>query len=292
MATPEFQGFEDDPASAAPPAPTAPPAAPPPLASYAFEEEDPAAEPARKRNPLAGSATAPTALPTQAAAPAVRPPPPPAPDPVDQDIKPGSAKDLWTCPHCGSGNKPQRTTCRSCGKSPTDAVAKPWFLRLPVLLGVPALLVLGGVAWKVTRPDLTAHPADAAHVDTSVRRGGGRQPDVTLGDRTFTPRQRLSVVGRVVAARSHPSVSGVTTVILALGADAKDERFGQMSCTFNGDRAEVSGGRFVALHLLSTPTVPAAGTYLSVCGRSGQLAEGMTLVSALEGDDVVLPDAP
>ena len=36
----------------------------------------------------------------------------------DPDLKPGSRKDLWICPHCGAGNRPNRDTCRSCGKSP------------------------------------------------------------------------------------------------------------------------------------------------------------------------------
>lgn len=292
MTAKDFPGFEEP----APPAPpVTPAAAPPPLAAYAFEDDEAPAAPTRPRHPSVGAATAGPAPAVPPAPPAATPTPvrPPAPAPVpdaSEDIRPGSAKDLWTCPHCGAGNKPQRTTCRSCGKSPKDAVAAPWFLR-PVALGVAGAVLAAGVAgWWLTRVDLTRRPAEAATVDAAVRSKAQRSDDVTLDGRTFTPRRAFSVVGRVVGSRSHPSVSGVTTVVLALGTAAEEGTFDQVAVTFNGERTEVSGGRHAVLHVVGPIEVPPRGGYLSVAGRSGTLAEGLVVIQALDDGLVVVPN--
>ena len=292
MASQDFPGFQDDPSAAsAPPAPSAPPAQPPPLAAYAFEDDDAPAAPAPAK-PVAAKPALPTPAPAARAPLPPRPVAPPAPEPEPEDVVPGSGKDLWTCPHCGSGNKPQRTTCRSCGKSPQDAVAKPWFLRPVTMIAAVAVVVVVLAAMKFLRADLSLHPADAAHVDKAIRSGGGREPDIEVDGRTFTPRKQMSVVGRVVATRAHPSVSGVTTVVLALGADAKDVAFEQVAATFNGERTEVSGGRHAVVHLLKPQTIPERGGYFSVAGRAGDLAEGMHVIQALDDGMVVLPGSP
>lgn len=277
MSSKDFPGFEDASPSPTPSAPAPAPASPPPLAPYAFEDEAPApvAAPVPKPKPVMPAPVAPVPVRT--------------PDPEPEDVKPGSAKDLWKCPHCGAGNKPQRTTCRSCGKSPTDPVARPWFLRPPVLAAAVVLVIAAVVGWKVTRPDLTLRPADAAHVDKSVRSGGGRLPEVEVEGRTFTPRKQISVVGRVIGQRTHPSVSSVTSVALALGPAAKDGAFEQMSVAFNGERTEVSGGSHVVLHLLRPVTVPERGGYLSVGGQAGVLADGLVMIQSLDDGLVVLP---
>lgn len=266
MTAKDFPGFEEPTPGSAPPAPTA---APPPLQAYAFEDEAAPAVPARKRNLVVGS---PTAGPGPAA-----PAQDPAPvAPPEEEVQPGSAKDLWHCPHCGAGNKPQRTACRACGKSPQDAVVPPWYRRPLAVVAVVAVVVVLVVGWYATRPDLSRRPAEAAFVDEAVRQTRQREADLVIDVYTFTPRSRVSVVGRVVGQRPHPAVSGVTTVVVALGASAAEGAFDQVAVAFNGERTEVRGGRCAVLHLLGAVVdIPPRGGYLSLVGRAGTLAEGL-----------------
>lgn len=140
---------------------------------------------------------------------------------VDNDIKPGQGKDLWACPHCGAKNKPDRTTCRSCGKSPQDEVIVP-FMQTPAgRFGVPAgvVLVLVLLGWFLFGGSVDLVPADPGNIDSAVRTGGSTGGETQEGGMIFQPRVRTAVCGRVVAVDSK---AGVVAVVLALGGDGKD----------------------------------------------------------------------
>lgn len=107
----------------------------------------------------------------------------------DDEIKPGQGKDLWTCPHCGAKSKPNRDTCRKCGKSPDEEVIIPLFSRPPVKFGaigaaVVFLLIIFSVATSV---DVSLHDAGADYVGESYHDNGstvagtGRVYRVTAG---------------------------------------------------------------------------------------------------------------
>ena len=206
----------------------------------------------------------------------------------DPDLKPGSRKDLWKCPHCDTGNRPERDTCRSCGKGRYEPVAAPWFLR-PVnwlLVAIAAGAMGAGIA--LTRPDLSLRPADAAHLDTSLRLGGGAGERRTVNGLTFAPEGRLAVVGQVVAAKSAAGAKGVTSVVLALSGTAS----GALRANFTGKGVQVSGdGPCAILHLMpAVPPLPpvSAGSVLSVTGEYGLLSdEGRLLPALSEGTSVV-----
>ncbi len=92
----------------------------------------------------------------------------------DDEIKPGQGKDLWTCPHCGAKSKPNRDTCRNCGKSPDEEVIIPLFSRPPVKFGaiggaVVFLLILFSIATSV---DVSLHQAGADYVGESYNDNG------------------------------------------------------------------------------------------------------------------------
>jgi hypothetical protein len=210
---PFFPGFEgdDEPAKPQPkPAPAAAPAFDPFAGApvKAPSANDPAPQPA-------AAAPAPTAK---------RPAPPPAaPPPSDEgDVKPGSRKDLWKCPHCGAGNKPDRTTCRTCGKSPEDEVVVPWTRKPAVLAGiVGGVIVLIVAIVLLTRADLSLHPAGAASVDAKPRLGGSASGSYELSSQLrLVTERRVSVSGRIVATKTS---GDLVWIALALGKTARDD---------------------------------------------------------------------
>lgn len=157
-AGPDFDPFADEDNG---PAPTAAPQAPPPQAPAAA----PAADGGFDAFADAGDPNDPDAVAD------------------DADIKPGQGKDLWVCPHCGAKNKPNRNTCRACGKDPEDEVIIPLLSRPPVKIGliVGILLVLVVAFMALTAKDLSLRPAGAAAVTadfindgTAVLAGSGR----------------------------------------------------------------------------------------------------------------------
>ncbi|MFM2090247.1 MAG: hypothetical protein RLZZ127_736 [Planctomycetota bacterium] len=258
------------------------------------EEPEPPKDEAPKPKPAPAPA-APAAAPAPAAAasvPAPRPAPAPVPaaaEPDDPELKPGSRKDLWTCPHCGAGNKPDRSTCRACGKSPADPVLRPWN-RNPVVLGGIAAAVVGAIAvlWLATRPDLSYRDPGAAGIDAAPRISGG--PSAASrdlpGGRVFEAAGRISVSGRVLASR--PFAGGGTSVALALGSDAADDAaFAALKASAGAAGFELPAGA-VVLHLVGSKERPARGTWLSVAGDRGVVTEQGRIVG---GDgDAVIPD--
>lgn len=255
-----FPGFEgdDEPAKPAAPVPVAP-AKKPVFDPFA----DVPATPAAAAEAPAGPAQAPAAKP---AAPAARPPPPPPPAADDAELKPGSRKDLWKCPHCGTGNKPDRSSCRSCGKSQDEPVAVPWFKQPLILGGVIAAVVAVVVLLVVlTRTDLSMHEAGVSGIDKRPRIGGSGSEDAQLtGNLGLQESRQISVSGRVVALR--PGAKGLHWVALALGPAAKDDvafkdlaankadsggyEFNEgcvLLCAFPNGKAEISPGQFLSL---------------------------------------------
>ncbi len=207
---------------------------------------------------------------------------------VDADIKPGQGKDLWNCPHCGSGNKPGRTTCRACGKSPDEPVAIPWFKQpknVGTIGGVVVLLILVFTFWPGA--NVTMKPADAAHLDSALRQAGGATAKDVDG-RQWLGSKRVAVVGRVAAVLTHAEPATLRTVILALGkAAANDDTFATVKANFAGERPEIDSPNLntVVLHLMpSSGALPdlKVGAILSLSGQRGTLSDGGRSILALD----------
>jgi hypothetical protein len=319
-----FPGFDGDDEPKKPTAkPAAKPAAPPAAPAFEFEESEPkpkkpAPKPAAagnvnpfadqpvQVNPFAGQAvqapgtvaeppkaqpgTGRTARPGAGKpAGAKAPAPAPASDPADQDIMPGTAKDLWLCPHCGAKNKPSRETCRECDKSPDDEVEIPWFKKPAILAGIGgAVVVLIIIFSMMGGADVTLHPAGPGHIDSAPRIAKGGGADIDLGDsHKFTPKKAIAVSGRVIQAAEQPTGTWLTAVVLGLGGTISDD------AVFEGAKAEfkdtwvVSGApRYVTLFCLfeSKPGLK-RGDYLSLSGIAGVAEQDAIIVPGTVGSD-------
>jgi len=316
MSDNDFPGFEDDepakpvskPVSkpvakpGSPAAPAAPPKpgtgtiaaggdVPPPLAGASgpvnFEFED--SEPAKPKKAY----VPPPAEPLPAASPGKgkaagaidRSPPPPskqAAEEADADLKPGSRKDLWNCPHCGTGNRPGRDTCRVCGKSPDEPVIVPLHKKPAVVLGVvvAVLGVLVLLCLIVFHTDLTLKEPDAAVIDAKPRiagSGASHSVAINLNQTAFTGAHRISVNGRVIGFSPCQAMSGGWNIVLLFGsAGAAPDAATTSKVSFNGDQADISTeGRYTILHLLPAGPVltykPKSGAMLSLDGDTGVL---------------------
>lgn len=234
--------------------------------------------------------------PAPAAAPAAAPSGGVAPEPVAPIGTPGSVaddagagRDLWNCPHCGSGNQKKRTTCRACGKDPLEPVKLPWFRTVPGMAGIAgAVLLLIVVMLLGSRTDKSLHAPGPKRVDGAARTWGKLAGDVEedLGDkRGFTRRGMLSVSGRVAGAKSLPGYPWITTVVLVLGDAAKDDFQARNWGTVITER-EVSStaSDFVVLHCLfdEKPNL-VRGTWLSLKGPTGFVSLEGKLVNATQG---------
>ncbi len=270
--------------------------------TYEFEEDD-APKPERKRfSPVLESETIPaptvTAVPV-APAKALSPvnaapapaPAPPAADVDDPDLKPGSRKDLWMCPHCGTGNKPERTTCRSCGKSPSDPLEMPMWKKPIVIAGVLGGILLLIVIWVLMKPSLALKPPEAASLDHKIRRGSAQTHVRELVGKTFTPAGRLAVTGRICIARPLPTTEGVTSVVLLLGSAASDENLASAKVTFNNQLIENLPDHAVVLNLITTAKLDLKpGAWLSIVGDYGDLSDPTQLVHSQDQGDTVAVD--
>lgn len=209
----------------------------------------------------------------------------PVMDPADLEIAPGTAKDLWLCPHCGAKNKPSRETCRECKKSPADEVEKPWFLQPkiigPVAGGVVLVIVL--IMW-LTSVDLSLHPAGS--VDSKVRSASIEQKDVELGPtQSFTIKRTASVSGRIITTVPYPNAPWLTAVVLGLGSGATDDAtFATWTAEFDGNGYNVKAPKYATLFLIFDGTKPTlkAGDYLSVLGKAGVPEQDHTIVKGTD----------
>lgn len=257
---------------------------------YEFEEDD-APKPERKKFIPGLEQPAPPAPPAAAPgspSPAARQPvaPPPAAAPVadqeaeDPDLKPGSRKDLWPCPHCGTKNKPGRTECRACGKSPSDAKAIPFWMRKSFLGGVAGGFCFFALLWVVTRADLSLKEPGKTSLDI----GGKTTVERELAGKTFTPRGRISICGRIVASRATPGADGTTDVVVLLGK-AGDEALSAAKPMFNNQRVDDIPPNGKVLHLITSEKLSLEqGAWISVVGDYGVLAEG-ALIAIDSGAD-------
>ncbi len=206
-------------------------------------------------------------------------------DPMIGDIAPGLAKDLWTCPHCGAKNKPNRESCRECKKLATDPVEKPWYMEPkiagPIAGGLVVLVLL--IMW-LTSVDLSLHPAGT--VDSKVRSASITYEELEVGDnRHFSVKKTAAVSGRVITTADYAVAPWLTAVVLALGSQANDDAaFSTWSAEFDGDGYVVKAPRYATLFLFSSDSkvVVKAGDYLSVVGKAGVAEQDHTIVKGTE----------
>ena len=193
-------------------------------------------------------------------------------DPADIDIRPGTAKDLWMCPHCGAKNKPGRETCRECRKDPAEPVAIPWFKK-PLVIGPVvggAILVVILLTWLASA-DVGLHPAGVP--DSKVRSAGITYQEIDLGEsRTFSVKKSAAVSGRVILTTDYAIAPWLTAVVLGLGKDASNDAvFSTWTAEFDGHGFEVKAPRYATLFLIFDGNKPPlkAGDYVSVVGTAG-----------------------
>ena len=196
----------------------------------------------------------------------------PAIDPADADIRPGTAKDLWMCPHCGAKNKPGRETCRECRKDPSEPVAIPWFKK-PLVIGpvVGGVIVVVMLLTWLASADLGLHAAGVP--DSKVRSARITHPVIDLGEtRTLSVKMSAAVSGRVISTTDYPIAPWLTAVVLGLGKDASNDAvFSTWTAEFDSQGFEVKAPRYATLFLIfdgNKPTLK-AGDYLSVVGTAG-----------------------
>ncbi|GDY11408.1 hypothetical protein LBMAG53_02850 [Planctomycetota bacterium] len=245
---------------------------------------------------LPGKATASPALaasasPSSAVAGSVKPTA--AAEPDDPELVPGSRKDLWKCPHCGAGNRPERDTCRACGKHRDAPVAAKWYAN-PVILGGIALALAVVVAlWVVTRPDFTLRPAGPQSLTGRTITGGGGS-DQGIGDGIqFHARGRIAWVGRVAATGSAASS---TLAVYALAKDASDDaafaEFAKSVVIEQGavkiDPATAKRFAVFSCYLVQGAAAPEVGSYHSVVGDSGTLSQALLGLRGFDAGPVVV----
>lgn len=282
MADPNFfPGFEgdDEPKKAKPvaPAKAAAPAKPAfdPFAGVPVKVNAPGeVVPAAPAKPATGRVGTAPAAPT---------PTPAAQDADDSELKPGSRKDLWKCPHCGTGNKPDRTSCRSCGKSPDEAVVVPWFKNNVLRAGILAVIcVVILLAVWLSRVDASLHEPGPAGIDQQRPRISGKaEGTIEVSDGiSFISTQRLSVSGRVVAVRQS---LGMTWVALALGRNARDDNaFKAQIAKPQGAGFAFDGGCLLACVFDGKPELK-PGAWLSLVGSTGDLVKGPSRLREAQG---------
>ena len=248
---PAFNPFADQ-AVAVPTAAT--PAAPAPTAALANQNQKEKSATGRTEKTAAAKSTMPPV------------------DPADVDIRPGTAKDLWMCPHCGAKNKPGREICRECRKDPSDPVEIPWFKK-PLVIGpvVGGLVLVVLLLMWLTSVDLGLHAAGVP--DSKVRSAGTTYQEIDLGEsRTLSVKKSAAVSGRVILTTDYAIAPWLTSVVLGLGKDAtNDAVFSTWTAEFEGQGFEVKAPRYATLFLIfdgNKPTLK-AGDYLSVVGTAG-----------------------
>ena len=291
MSNAQFPGFnEDEPQPAKPVKPTVSrPSAPGPAApQYELDmgAEDDAPKPKKAYIPPVENAPAPLATAPAPVSGGRSKAPVPVPDTVpDEDIKPGARKDLWACPHCGTKNQPQRTTCRSCNKSPDEEVIIPIHKKPAFLAGIAgAVVLLIVLIIAMSGADLSLREPSADKVDKKLRLGGKHGEVREVAGHQFTPKGTLAVCGRVAAVSP---ANGVTSVALALGkAATDDEAFNALATTISDGRINNPPDPSELLHLVFPGTAPtlSKGAWLSLVGERGELAD----VPGLDGGTVVV----
>lgn len=209
----------------------------------------------------------------------------------EADVKPGQGKDLWTCPHCDAKNKPERSTCRACGKSPSDPVIIPFHKTPAGRIGIPAgiLVVVLLLGWLLFGGSVTLVPAGPDAVDRSVRRGGAVGGEETVAGMIFQPQERIAVSGRVLAVGT---TSGIGTIVLLLGDDALDEgNTTRVGVDFSHNPPRLTPElRSVALYAFGKVPSVTVGDWLSVAGDGGRLIRDGVYATEFDGGEVIRID--
>ena len=213
-------GFIDDDAPAPKPAPEAAPdgggvdpfaqgvAADPFTPAAATPDDSAAAEPVPAADPFAGQSPVAGASGLAAEAQAE----------AEADIKPGSRKDLWACPHCGAKNKPDRDRCRSCDKSPDEPVQRAAWKHPAVFAGAAVVLLVVVLWFVVVGGGVGQVPATPANLDRAPRLAGGGI-DGSVGGASFQAEGRLAFCGRVLQIGER-EIEGVQVQrLLLIGGD-------------------------------------------------------------------------
>jgi hypothetical protein len=194
------------------------------------------------------------------------------PDGNDADVKPGSGKDLWACPHCGAKNKPERNTCRTCAKSPTEAVVIPWHAHPLVkpAIGIAVLVVVIMLGAMLFSSDVRLVEATDGNIDSKPRTSSGMGQAGDLEGSAFTPRQRYALCGRLVGMKT---VGSLTTLVVALGSDGKNkDKVDEASITFTHDEPSVRPDlRVTVLHCYGQLPSAEKGEVVSLLGDMGSL---------------------
>lgn len=212
----------------------------------------------------------------------------PAAEADEADVKPGQGKDLWACPHCGAKNKPERTTCRECSKSPSEPVIIPFSKTPAGRFGVPAavVIVLLLLGWLLFGGSVKLVPSGPDQVDSAIRRGGPVGAEETIHGLVFQPRERIAVSGRVIGTTT---ISGFTTIVLALGRDARDDdAVANVGVDF-GQRPPRIMPELRTVLLYAFGAVPSVnkGDWLSVLGDGGRLIRDGVYATDFEDGDVI-----
>ncbi|TVR45309.1 MAG: hypothetical protein EA402_04705 [Planctomycetota bacterium] len=236
---------------------------------------DPALPPPRSSGPATVQPPAPQASPEAGFDPFAGGSEDPDDEPDDAELKPGARKDLWICPHCGAGNRPGRDTCRTCGKSPDDPVAKPWFKQSVVLAAAAGLLlVLVVVISFATRTSYALRPANPESLDRDLRWDSSLNATLPLAEGEFQQRGRIAGLGRVVSASGG---DGRWNVVLVFSSRAQGQhRFvdrGDDEVGFENSFGNVTRLPYVRLTLLDSRNMltatPSRGQVFSFAGSWG-----------------------
>lgn len=131
----------------------------------------------------------------------------------EEDVTPGARKDLWVCPHCGAKNRPNRDTCRACGKSPDEPVVAPWHRQPKVIAAIAGGVLLVMLLLIFTGGErVDMRPATLSNIDNDLRRQSAAEIELPLGDQVFVSQGRIAAVGRVAQVREREG-----QVIITLG---------------------------------------------------------------------------
>ncbi|NRA40094.1 MAG: hypothetical protein HRU15_18260 [Planctomycetes bacterium] len=155
---------------------------------------------------------------------------------ADAEIKPGQGKDLWTCLHCQSKNKPNRDTCRKCGKTAEDEVIIPLFSRPPVKFGA-----IGGAVFIVLMVIMSA-----LTVDVSLPAVGAD----AMGEDYTNNGVRIAGSGRIFKLSTAADTCSVT---VAFGYQCRDDKvFNKLRYSVKNNeltRGAMGGQKFLILKL-------------------------------------------
>jgi hypothetical protein len=225
-------------------------------------------------------------------------PPPKSAGGIEVDrVKP--RQDLWTCPHCGAKNKPDRDTCRACGKRADEKVVTP--IHQNPLVQAAALGVVGFllVMWFVFGGESMALKPVGA-IDTQVRSDNSGGEEISVGKVPFQPEGRIAVAGRDIRAATFVGGDdGVRSILIVLDPQAADDAWVEnLRVNWNSSRIKVEHRQdgtvsFAVLHVIDgRDTLPDLTnvSYISVAGQHGEVKRPWSSKVMRRFEDIVVLD--